>query len=186
MSNSIGVLAKRPTNHRHRCHFTNLTSAQDTLHPSEASAGLRNECACIAQYLMLTRLFRSSSIFPLLPRPVDCRLSPLRLRALATMTVSPPSLDNISVTVDSQQPAIALIKFNRPKNANALSVPLVNDYLSALRWTEQESSIRIIITTGEGKFFTAGQSISHILSYTRAIKRLIKNNRQVSTSSTHR
>lgn len=102
------------------------------------------------------------------------------------MTVSPPSLDNISVTVDSQQPAIALIKFNRPKNANALSVPLVNDYLSALRWTEQESSIRIIITTGEGKFFTAGESISHILSYTLAIKRLIKNNRQVSTSSTHR
>lgn len=135
---------------------------------------------------MLTRLFRLSSIFPLLPRPVDCRLSPLRLRALATMTVSSPSFDNISVTVDSQQPAIALIKFNRPKNANALSVPLVNDYLSALRWTEQESSIRIIITTGEGKFFTAGQSISHILSYTLAIKRLIKNNRQVSTSSTHR
>lgn len=135
---------------------------------------------------MLTRLFRLSSIFSLLPRPVDCRLSPLRLRTFATMTVSPPSLDNISVTVDSQQPAIALIKFNRPKNANALSVPLVNDYLSALRWTEQESSIRIIITTGEGKFFTAGQSISHIFSYTLAIKRLIKNNRQVSTSSTHR
>ena len=72
------------------------------------------------------------------------------------MAPSPPKLENVSITVDSQQPAIALIKFNRPKNANALNVPLVQDYLSALRWTEQEPSIRIITTTGEGKFFTAG------------------------------
>ncbi|KAI5360964.1 putative enoyl-CoA hydratase/isomerase, ClpP/crotonase-like domain superfamily [Septoria linicola] len=69
---------------------------------------------------------------------------------------SPPTLENVSISLDSQEPAIALLKFNRPKNANALNVPLVQDYLTALRWTEEEPSVRIIITTGEGKFFTAG------------------------------
>lgn len=28
--------------------------------------------------------------------------------------------------------------------------------LAALRWAEAEDSIRIIVTTGEGKFYTAG------------------------------
>ena len=86
--------------------------------------------------------------------PAIRRLAPLpRLRFISTMP-SPPTLENIAIDIDSQ--AIAVIKYNRPKAANALNTPVLKDFLSALRWADSEDAIRIIITTGEGKFYTAG------------------------------
>ncbi|KAF2209508.1 hypothetical protein CERZMDRAFT_46871 [Cercospora zeae-maydis SCOH1-5] len=72
------------------------------------------------------------------------------------MPSSPPHLNTISISLDTEDPSICILKFNRPKNANALNVPIVQDYLSALQWTSDNPSIRIILTTGTGKFFTAG------------------------------
>ncbi|KAM3421096.1 hypothetical protein BST61_g1510 [Cercospora zeina] len=69
---------------------------------------------------------------------------------------SPPHLNTISISLDTEDPSICILKFNRPKNANALNVPIVQDYLSALQWTSSNPQIRIILTTGTGKFFTAG------------------------------
>lgn len=69
---------------------------------------------------------------------------------------SPPKLDNIAIEIDSQASAIAIVKFNRPKAANALNTHVVKDFLAALKWTEEEENVRIVITTGEGKFYTAG------------------------------
>ncbi|KXT11582.1 hypothetical protein AC579_3116 [Pseudocercospora musae] len=69
---------------------------------------------------------------------------------------SPPKLDHIAVSIDSQSPSIAIIKFNRPKSANAINTHSVQQFLTALNWAEAESQIRIILTTGEGKFYTAG------------------------------
>ncbi|CAK3824318.1 crotonase-like domain-containing [Lecanosticta acicola] len=66
----------------------------------------------------------------------------------------PPKLTNIAIDIDSE--AIAIVKFNRPKNANSLNTPVLKDLLAALRWAEAEDAIRIIVTTGEGKFYTAG------------------------------
>ena len=67
---------------------------------------------------------------------------------------SPPKLENVAIDIDSQ--AIAVVKYNRPKAANALNTPVLKDILSALQWADSEGAIRIIITTGEGKFYTAG------------------------------
>lgn len=67
---------------------------------------------------------------------------------------SPPKLEHIAIDIDSQ--AIAVIKYNRPKAANALNTPILRDMLAALRWADSVDAIRIIITTGEGKFYTAG------------------------------
>lgn len=66
----------------------------------------------------------------------------------------PPQLTNVAVSVDSS--AIAIIKYNRPKAANALNVAVIKDVLSALQWTEATDDVRVVITTGEGKFYTAG------------------------------
>ncbi|CAK1360045.1 Enoyl-CoA delta isomerase 2, mitochondrial [Cercospora beticola] len=72
------------------------------------------------------------------------------------MPSTPPNLNTISISLDTRDPSICILKFNRPKNANALNVPIVQDYLRALQWTSTDPSIRIIVTTGTGKFFTAG------------------------------
>lgn len=60
----------------------------------------------------------------------------------------PPQLKNVAVSVDSE--AIAVIKYNRPKNANALNVAVVRDVLEAFRWAEKTEGVRVIVTTGEG------------------------------------
>ncbi|KAF2167155.1 hypothetical protein M409DRAFT_22584 [Zasmidium cellare ATCC 36951] len=67
---------------------------------------------------------------------------------------TPPQLDNVAVSIDSS--AIAIIKYNRPKAANALNVAVLKDVLSALQWAEAADNVRVIVTTGEGKFYTAG------------------------------
>ncbi|KAK4493784.1 hypothetical protein PRZ48_014969 [Zasmidium cellare] len=66
----------------------------------------------------------------------------------------PPQLTNVAVSVDST--SIAIIKYNRPRAANALNVAVLKDVLSALQWAEATDDVRVIITTGEGKFYTAG------------------------------
>lgn len=66
----------------------------------------------------------------------------------------PPTLENIAISIDSG--AIAIVKFNRPKNANAINTNVLKDMLAALDWCATQPSIRIIVTTGEGKFYTAG------------------------------
>lgn len=68
--------------------------------------------------------------------------------------MAPPKLDNVAISIDSS--SIAIIKYNRPKAANALNVAVLKDVLSALQWAEASDDVRVVITTGEGKFYTAG------------------------------
>ncbi|KXS96253.1 hypothetical protein AC578_5474 [Pseudocercospora eumusae] len=98
----------------------------------------------LLQHLRSTaRLSPFRSPYLLLPRP----------RFQSTMP-SPPKLDHIAVSIE--QPSIAILKFNRPQSANAINTHSVQQFLTALQWAEAESEIRIILTTGEGKFYTAG------------------------------
>lgn len=98
---------------------------------------------------------------------------------------SVPSLKHIAI--DSEE-GIAVIKYNRPKNGNALNTLMlkvgvqvshstgvdetahintassnlhVQDILAGLQWAEQDDNTRVIITTGEGKFYTAGKPPCH-------------------------
>lgn len=67
-----------------------------------------------------------------------------------------PKLENVLVSV---QDSIGLIKYNRPNNANALSGQTLSDFLKALKWALDESSVKVIVLTGEGKFFNAGMDL---------------------------
>ncbi|KAK5942726.1 hypothetical protein PMZ80_005292 [Knufia obscura] len=68
-------------------------------------------------------------------------------------TSTPPKLQHVAIETED---GIAIVKYNRPKAGNALNTPTLKDILAGLQWAEQDPNTRIIITTGEGKFYTAG------------------------------
>jgi len=57
-----------------------------------------------------------------------------------------------------QQEAVAILTLNRPP-ANALSQEIFADLTEALDYVEKESSIKVLLLKGEGKFFAAGADI---------------------------
>lgn len=68
--------------------------------------------------------------------------------------MAPPKLETMSTAI--LDAGIGMVKYNRPNNANALSAQAMRDLLKALTWALDESSVKVIVLSGEGKFFTAG------------------------------
>ena len=60
-----------------------------------------------------------------------------------------------------QGDGVLTIKLDRPK-ANAFNLPMVDKLLAALAAAEKDDSVRCVVLTGAGKFFSAGQDISDI------------------------
>ena len=60
------------------------------------------------------------------------------------------------------QTHIALIELNRPKELNALSVPLMNELREGLRILDEDKEVRAIIITGSEKVFAAGADIKQM------------------------
>ncbi len=60
-----------------------------------------------------------------------------------------------------QGDGVLTIKLDRPK-ANAFDLPMVDNLLAALAVAEKDDSIRCVVLTGSGRFFSAGQDISVI------------------------
>lgn len=79
--------------------------------------------------------------------------TPLRFTSTSSMS-GPPSLTNVQI--EQPDPAIAVIRYSRPKSGNALNTPTLQDILAALQWATADAATRIIITTGAGRFYTAG------------------------------
>lgn len=59
---------------------------------------------------------------------------------------------------------IGILKFNRPKNANALDAQTMSDLLKALSWADNDEAVKVIVLSGEGKFFTAGMDLVDVPS----------------------
>ncbi|HOZ47003.1 MAG TPA: enoyl-CoA hydratase/isomerase family protein [Candidatus Hydrogenedentes bacterium] len=70
------------------------------------------------------------------------------------------SYDNVLV---NKGEAYGVITLNRPK-ANALSLGLVLDIRAALEELEQDASVRCVLITGSGRFFSAGADVPTIQS----------------------
>ena len=70
-----------------------------------------------------------------------------------------PKLETVSVAVDN---GVATVKYNRPKNANAVTPQVMADLGAALRHVNGKPNVRVIVYTGEGKFFTAGLDLQVI------------------------
>lgn len=75
------------------------------------------------------------------------------IRANMSTSATPPKLTNVAINTE---PGIAILKYNRPKSGNALNTPTIKEILAGLQWAESSSDVRVVITTGEGKLYTAG------------------------------
>lgn len=69
-----------------------------------------------------------------------------------------PSYDYVKVSLE-EAGRIAVVKYARPQSGNSLHPKLVSDMLAALRWAESQPEVRVIIQTGEGKFFCTGMEL---------------------------
>ena len=66
-----------------------------------------------------------------------------------------------------QQDEIAIIRFNRPKALNAINPTVIKEMSDALNRITADSSIRVLILTGEGdKAFVAGADIATMRDFT--------------------
>ncbi len=55
---------------------------------------------------------------------------------------------------------VATVTFNRPDNANAMDLPLMRELMHAAIRCDEDPTIRAVIATGTGRFFSAGGDLA--------------------------
>ena len=68
----------------------------------------------------------------------------------------------MSTLLSTLQSNILTLSLNRPERANAFNVKLIRELQEALAQAEKDLQVRVIILTGSGKAFSAGQDISEM------------------------
>jgi len=63
-------------------------------------------------------------------------------------------------TVSLEGPGIAVITFNRPERLNGMTVAMKRDLIEALLEAQLDDRVRVIVFTGSGRAFSAGDDIS--------------------------
>jgi 2-(1,2-epoxy-1,2-dihydrophenyl)acetyl-CoA isomerase len=71
-------------------------------------------------------------------------------------TPAPP----VVVTVDEQDPAVAVVTLNRPDRRNALTVELKEALLTALSTVATDGAVRAVVLAGTGRSFCVGQDLA--------------------------
>ncbi|KAG6121345.1 hypothetical protein E4U13_004872 [Claviceps humidiphila] len=74
------------------------------------------------------------------------------------MEMSTPSL----IRVSSPAEGITLITLNRPEKRNAMSQELIGEFLRKLKTASCDSTVKVIVITGNGTFFSAGADLKDI------------------------
>lgn len=69
------------------------------------------------------------------------------------------TFENIIV---SQEGAVAILQLNRPKQLNALNMPLMNELISAFQELDNDDSVRCFVLHGSEKAFAAGADIKEM------------------------
>jgi len=54
---------------------------------------------------------------------------------------------------------VCVITFNRPKKYNALNPNVYDQWGQALEWAATNDDIRVVVLTGNGKYYTSGQEL---------------------------
>jgi peroxisomal 3,2-trans-enoyl-CoA isomerase len=72
--------------------------------------------------------------------------------------MEPPTYKHVKVELAANN-HIAILKYSRPQSGNSLHPDLLSEMLSALQWAKSSPTIRVIIQTGEGKFFCTGMEL---------------------------
>ncbi|MCK9518023.1 MAG: enoyl-CoA hydratase-related protein [Dehalococcoidia bacterium] len=62
--------------------------------------------------------------------------------------------------VAMHDPGIAVITFNQPERLNGMTQPLKRDLVEALTQAQMDDAVRVVVFTGRGRAFSAGDDIS--------------------------
>ena len=66
--------------------------------------------------------------------------------------------------VSVQPPGIAEIRFNRPERLNGMTHSLKRDLIETLVQTQMDDSVRVVLFTGTGRAFCAGDDLKDYLT----------------------
>lgn len=69
----------------------------------------------------------------------------------------------------SREEAVAVITIHRPDAMNSFNTELRRDLLAAFRQARDDSSVRVVVFTGEGRSFSAGADLKGSLSSDRSV-----------------
>lgn len=62
--------------------------------------------------------------------------------------------------VDLQEPGIALITLNQPERLNGMTPPMKRDLIETLLQAQMDDGVRVVVITGSGRAFSAGDDIT--------------------------
>ena len=62
--------------------------------------------------------------------------------------------------VSLQEPGIAHIHFNEPKRLNGMTAPMKRDLVETLIQAQLDNAVRVVLFSGSGRAFSAGDDIS--------------------------
>ena len=62
--------------------------------------------------------------------------------------------------VTVEEPGIAVITMNEPDRLNGMTMPMKRDLIETVNQAQMDESIRVIVFTGSGAAFSAGDDIS--------------------------
>jgi 2-(1,2-epoxy-1,2-dihydrophenyl)acetyl-CoA isomerase len=64
--------------------------------------------------------------------------------------------------LSAHQAGVLTLTLNRPERANAFNIEMISELQEAFTQAEKDSQARVIVLTGSGKVFSAGQDISEM------------------------
>ncbi|KAL4789148.1 ClpP/crotonase-like domain-containing protein [Aspergillus venezuelensis] len=69
-----------------------------------------------------------------------------------------PQLRFISITL--HEDGVLVLRYSRPEAGNAITTLIIKELLIALQWAVGDPRVKVIVQTGEGRFFTTGRDMS--------------------------
>ncbi|KAF9341197.1 Enoyl-CoA delta isomerase 2, mitochondrial [Linnemannia elongata] len=70
----------------------------------------------------------------------------------------PTDLDTFDIKL--LEHGVCVIAFNRPKRYNALNPQVYDQWGRALEWAAKSDDVRVVVLTGNGKYYTSGQELA--------------------------
>lgn len=109
--------------------------------------------------LYLESLCPLSSSFSLTHSPTSSLLYLLSpIHTTNTAMSMPTDLDTFEVKL--LEHGVCVIAFNRPKRYNALNPQVYDQWGRALEWAAKSDDVRVVVLTGNGKYYTSGQELT--------------------------
>lgn len=78
------------------------------------------------------------------------------MKRMGSMAAVTPDLPELTVTVEDE---VALVRLNRPEHRNAFNSAMTNDLLDMVERLDDDPSVRAIVVTGNGRYFSAGAEL---------------------------